>query len=135
MAKPKRPTRKRNRRAARITVLPTLFIKTRYGQPAEAVTAAQLKNHLGSVLRTALTRGVVAITRYQQVHAMLLSVEEYQTLLEYAPPALKMLKKEFDARVASMQTKKSKRAGRPLFGAAPSQHARSAAKQRTRIGK
>lgn len=85
-------------------------ILNRYGSSVEVVTAARLKNHLGAVLRQALTQHVLAITRHNETYAILLSVEEYRTLLRFAPPPLKALEKEFDALVKRMQTKKSKRA-------------------------
>jgi prevent-host-death family protein len=94
----------------------------------EAVSAAQLKNRLGSVLRQALTQGVLAITRHNDTYVIILSVEEYRTLLRFAPPPIKALEREFDALVKSMQTKKSKRAVRALFKTTPAQLGRSAAK-------
>lgn len=110
-------------------------IRTRYGSPVEAVPAARLKNHLGAVLRQALTQQVLAITRHNEAYAMILSVEEYRTLLRFAPPPLKALEKEFDALVKSMQTKKSRRAMDALFRATPEELRRSAhqaAQQSTR---
>lgn len=101
-------------------------IRTRYGSPVEAVPAARLKNHLGAVLRQALTQQVLAITRHNETYAMILSVEEYRTLLRFAPPPLKALEKEFDALVKRMQTKKSRRAMDALFRATPEELGRAA---------
>ena len=101
-------------------------IVTRRGLPVEAVPAAELKNRLGSVLRKALTDGVVAITRHHETYVMLLSVEEYRTLLSYAPPALKTLEKEFDALLKKMQSKKSVKAAESLFKMMPENFRRPA---------
>lgn len=101
-------------------------IRTRYGSPVEAVPAARLKNHLGAVLRQALTQQVLAITRHNETYAMILSVEEYRTLLRFAPPPLKALEKEFDALVKSMQTKKARRGIDALFRATPEELGRAA---------
>lgn len=101
-------------------------ILTRRGLPVEAVPAAELKNRLGSVLRKALTNGVVAITRHHETYAMVLSVEEYRMLLSYAPPALKTLEKEFDALLRNMRTKKSQRAAQSLFKMTPEDFRRAA---------
>ena len=119
-------------------------IRTRYGSPVEAVPAARLKNQLGAVLRQALTQQVLAITRHNETYAMILSVEEYRTLLRFAPPPLKALEKEFDALVKSMQTKKSRRGIDALFRATPEElrraahqaaRSRESAPARTRKGK
>lgn len=110
-------------------------ILNRYGSSVEAVPAARLKNHLGAVLRQALTQHVLAITRHNDTYAMILSVEEYRTLLRFAPPPLKALEKEFDAMVKRMQTKKSGRAMDALFRATPEELRRAvhkAAQQSTR---
>jgi len=101
-------------------------ILNRYGSSVEVVPAARLKNHLGAVLRQALTQQVLAITRHNETYAMILSVEEYRTLLRFAPPPLKALEKEFDAMVRRMQTKKSKRAVDALFRATPEELGRAA---------
>ena len=103
-------------------------ILNRYGSTVEAVTAAQLKNRLGSVLRQALTQHVLAITRHNETYAILLSVEEYRTMLRFAPPPLKALEREFDALVRRMQTKKPKRAVDALFKATPEELGRAASR-------
>ena len=101
-------------------------ILTRYGSPVEAVPAARLKNHLGAVLRKAISQQVLAITRHNEAYAVILSVGEYRTLMRFAPPPLKALEKEFDALVKRMQTKKSRRAMDALFRATPEELGRAA---------
>ena len=136
MAIARKPTRRRPkapaRRSGRATAHQATYtdrappILTRRGLPVEAVPAAELKNRLGSVLRKALTNGVVAITRHHETYVMVLSVEEYRALLSYAPPALKTLEKEFDALLRKMRTKKSQRAAESLFKMTPEDFRRAA---------
>lgn len=136
MATPRKPARRQAKTlagtASRAIVKRATYtdrappILTRRGLPVDAVPAAELKNRLGSVLRKALTNGVVAITRHHETYAMVLSVEEYRTLLSYAPPALKTLEKEFDALVREMRSKKSVRAAKSLFNITPEQFRRAA---------
>jgi len=135
MPTPRKPALRRGRtsapgvrraraRSARARTMP--LVLSRFGLPMDCVPAATLKNHLGAILRQALIQGAVVITRHNEAYAMLLSVEEYQKLLGYAPSPRKAIKKEFDALVAQMQTKKSKRAVRALFRAKPADLARAA---------
>jgi prevent-host-death family protein len=50
------------------------------GRAVETITATEAKNAFGRVLDTALSRGVVAITKRERVHAVVLSVEAYDAL-------------------------------------------------------
>ncbi|MHB1765560.1 MAG: type II toxin-antitoxin system Phd/YefM family antitoxin [Gammaproteobacteria bacterium] len=87
----------------------------------ESFSATDAKNAFGAVLEKALTKGMATITKRGKARAVLLSVEEYQALLERVPDPLKTLSSEFDALVARMQTPKAKAAGKALFKASPAE--------------
>jgi antitoxin Phd len=69
--------------------------------------------------------GGVLVTRYGMPHAVVLSIEEYESLVprrvsESEPRAdLDLLTAEFDSLVAKMQTPEAEAAYRALFGASP----------------
>ena len=101
-------------------------VRDRRGQVAPSVTAAELKNRTGAVLAGALSHGTVAITRHGEVHAVLLSTEEYGALLKHAPAPAKALEKEFDQLLARMRTKRSVAAALSLFKMKPEDFRRAA---------
>jgi prevent-host-death family protein len=87
------------------------------GRAIETITATEAKNAFGRVLDTALTRGVVAITKREKVHAMVLSMETYDALVNRSSRLLAGLESEFDALVAAMQAPPARAAGDALFAA------------------
>jgi prevent-host-death family protein len=89
------------------------------GRAVETVTATAAKNGFGAVLETALSRGVVAITKRSTVRAVVMSVERYEALVNSSSRLLAGLESEFDALVASMQTPRARHAGEALFAAKP----------------
>lgn len=112
----------------------TLPVRNFRGQPAASFSATEAKNTFGTVLETALNKGMVAITKQDKTRAVLLSMEEYQALLERAPDPLKTLSAEFDALEARMQTPKAKAAGKALFKATPAELGRAAANSARKRG-
>src|SRR5258706_12686246 len=98
------------------------------GRAVETVTATEAKNAFGRVLDTALSRGVVAITKREKVHAVVLSVEAYDALLNNSSRLLAGLESEFDALVATMETPRARAAGDALFAAKPAALGRAATK-------
>src|SRR5579885_811463 len=90
-------------------------VRDRRGQVAPSVTAAELKNRTGAVLAGALSHGTVAIHRHGEIHAVLLSHDEYQALLKHAPTPDKALSKEFEQLLKKMRTKRSVEAALSLF--------------------
>lgn len=103
-------------------------VRDRRGQMAPSVTAAELKNRTGAVLAGALSHGTVAIHRHGEIHAVLLSFDEYQALLKHAPAPAKALEKEFGQLLARMRTRRSVRGALSLFQATPEELAQSAHK-------
>ena len=85
----------------------------------ESVTASEAKGSFGAVLDRVVTRGAIAITKHDQIRAVILPVEQYEALLAQRRNPLAELEGEFDALVARMQTPKARAAGRALFDATP----------------
>jgi antitoxin Phd len=98
------------------------------GRAVETITATEAKNAFGRVLDTALSRGVVAITKREKVHAVVLSVEAYDALVNHSARVLAGLESEFDALVTAMQTPRARAAGDALFAAKPAALGRAATK-------
>lgn len=94
--------------------------------PLASVTATEAKNSFGAVLDRALSEGRVAITKHDEVRAVLLSLTEYEALLKRQHDPLSSLGKEFDTLVERMQKPKARAAGRALFDATPAQLGRAA---------
>lgn len=100
-----------------------------------AVAATRLKNEFGTVLEQALRGGAVAITRHDTPRAVLVSYDEFRSLINARSPSLSDLSAEYDVLLASMQTPKAKKGMEAAFGAAPSALGRAtvrAARKRTR---
>ncbi len=97
----------------------TLSVRNSRGQAVESFTATDAKNSFGTVLERVLSKGMVAITKRDKAWAVVISVEEYQALLERVPDPLNTLSGEFDELVARMQTPKARAAGKALFKALP----------------
>ncbi len=89
---------------------------------AEAVktSATEFKQHVGKYLDLARS-GRVLIERQGRPTAVLISVEEYETLNPAASQVIDMLTEEFDALVGRMQQPKFQRAMEAAFAAAPAE--------------
>ena len=85
----------------------------------EAVSASEAKGSFGAVLDRVVTRGAIAITKHDQIRAVILPVEQYEALLAQRKNPLAELEGEFDVLIARMQTPKGRAAGRALFDASP----------------
>ncbi len=96
----------------------------------ESVSATEAKNNFGSVLDRVLARGKVAITRHDEVRAVVLSLSEYQALLGRQRDPLPALTEEFAGLLERMQGPRARRAGRALFDATPAELGRAALKRR-----
>jgi antitoxin Phd len=108
--------------------MPNDTMRDERGRAVETITATQAKNAFGKVLDTALTRGVVAITKREKVHAVVLSMEAYGALVHRSSTILAGLESEFDTLVATMQTPAARAAGDALFAAKPAALGRTATK-------
>lgn len=92
--------------------------------PRYAATAA--KNSFGKLMQAASRKGAVAITRRNEPEAVLLSLDEYQALVESGANKLNNLTAEFDSMLDQMQTSKSKRGAKTAFNATPTTLGRAA---------
>ena len=109
----------------------TLTYRNRTGaiteMPSVAATAA--KNSFAKLMQTASRKGAVAITRHNEPEAVLMSLDEYQALVESGNPHLTKLTTEFDALLEKMQGEHVKRGAQAAFNASPSSLGRAAARQ------
>jgi prevent-host-death family protein len=88
--------------------------KTAKGRAAPAgvrvIPASEAKNHFGEMLDSAIAGQRVAIARHGQVKAYLVSLTEYEALVQRGARKLDQLTDHFDAMLAQMQAPKAKRA-------------------------
>jgi prevent-host-death family protein len=99
-----------------------------------AITATEAKNNFGALLDSVIEKGRVAITKHDQISAVVLSRREYELLLSNQHDPLRALREEFDELVQGMQTPAAKRAGRALFGATSARLGRAAVAAARRRG-
>ena len=93
-----------------------------------AIPATRMKNQFGAILERTLRHGAVAITRHDTTKAVLLSYEEFLSLVKPRAPALADLTAEFDAMFARMQTPAVRKATAAAFNATPEQMGAAAVK-------
>ena len=100
----------------------------------DTVSATEAKNSFGAVLEKAIARGGVAITKHDEVRAVLLSRERYEALLANQQDPLNDLAEEFADLVERMQGTKARAAGRALFAATPAELGEAALAPRKKRG-
>jgi prevent-host-death family protein len=77
---------------------------SRTTSPKRTFSATEAKNNFGEVLRHAQNEGPVFITKRDRTEAVVLSIEEYETLAGPEPVDLEKLESEFDSLFEQMQT-------------------------------
>ncbi len=87
---------------------------------ATRASATEFKQHVGKYLDAART-GRVVIEKQKRPVAVLISVEEYETLNPAASHVIDTLNEEFDTLVARMQQPRFNKAMQAAFDAAPGQ--------------
>jgi prevent-host-death family protein len=92
------------------------------------VAATKVKNEFGAVLEKAVHGGAVAITRHDTPKAVLLSYEEFESLVKARAGTLESLGAEFDGLLERMQTAKSRKGMERAFRASPVTLGRAAVK-------
>ena len=92
------------------------------------VAATQVKNEFGAILEKATHTGAVAITRHNTPKAVLLSYEEFESLVQVRSRTLDNLGAEFDNLLDRMQTPKAKKGMEAAFHASPAKLGRTAVK-------
>ena len=93
-----------------------------------AVAATRLKNEFGTVLEQALRGGAVAITRHDMPKAVLISYDEFQSLVKSRSHSLGDLTAEYNVLLARMQTPKARKGMKAAFEASPAELGRAAVK-------
>ncbi|MGH7231615.1 MAG: type II toxin-antitoxin system Phd/YefM family antitoxin [Nitrospiraceae bacterium] len=93
-----------------------------------SVAATKVKNEFGAILDKATHGGAVAITRHDAPKAVLISYEEFESLVKMRSRVLDDLGAEFDTLLDRMQTAKSKKGMKAAFNASPAQLGRAAVK-------
>ena len=93
-----------------------------------SVAATKAKNEFGAILDKATHGGAVAITRHDTPKAVLISYDEFQSLVRARSRTLDDLGSEFDALLARMQTPRAKKGMKAAFNASPAELGRAAVK-------
>ena len=91
------------------------------------MTATQAKNEFGRVLERVIRGETVVITKHDSPKAVLISMEEYQSLARAPEMQLNSLSNEFDAALARMQTTRARDGMKRAFNASPKQLGKAAA--------
>jgi antitoxin Phd len=110
--------------------MPTLTFRNSRGALVDilAVPATQVKNEFGAILEQAVHGGAVAITRHDTPKAVLVSYEEFRSLVQARSRNLDTLGAEFDDLLARMQGPNARKAMETAFNASPAKLGRAAAK-------
>lgn len=90
------------------------------------VAATRVKNEFAAILDQAASGGAVAITRHDTPKAVLLSYEEFESLVKARARTLADLSTEFEELLARMQTPGAKKGVATAFNASPAQLGRAA---------
>lgn len=90
------------------------------------VAATRVKNEFAAILDQAASGGAVAITRHDTPRAVLLSYEEFESLVKARARTLDDLSTEFEELLARMQTPGAKKGVATAFNASPAQLGRAA---------
>jgi antitoxin Phd len=93
-----------------------------------AVPATKAKNEFGAILEKATHGAAVVITRHDRPKAVLLSYDEFESLIKVRSRSLGDLGAEFDEMLARMQTPKTRKGMKGAFNASPAQLGRTAVK-------
>lgn len=92
------------------------------------VAATKVKNEFGAILEQATHGGAVAITRHDTPKAVLISYQEFQSLVSARAHTLDALGSEFDGLLLRMQTSKARKGMKAAFNSSPAQLGRAAVK-------
>ena len=93
-----------------------------------SIAATKVKNGFGAILEQANHGGAVAITRHDTPKAVLLSYEEFVSLVKVRARPLDDLGAVFEQLLAGMQTSKARRGVDAAFKASPVELGRAAVK-------
>ena len=107
----------------------TTVMRNHRGDLVETPTysASEAKNAFGRILDAVARTGLVTITRHDEPRAVLLSMDEYRSLVGSRQAELDTLSEEFDAMLARMQGAGARQAMQSAFDATAADLARVAA--------
>jgi prevent-host-death family protein len=102
--------------------------RSRRGELADApqISASAAKNGFGRVLERVAREGRLAITKHDEPCAVLVSIEEYRSLVGAKQVTLKTLSEEFDALFERMQQPGAVAAMQKAFTLTPAELGRAA---------
>jgi prevent-host-death family protein len=92
----------------------------------DRVTATDAKNEFGRVLENVIRGGRVFITKHDAPKAVLISIDDFETLSRSATSKLNALSGEFDEMLARMQLPGARARMKDAFDATPRQLGRAA---------
>lgn len=104
--------------------------RSRRGELADApqISASAAKNGFGRVLDRVAREGRLAITKHDEPCAVLISIDEYRSLVGAKEATLKSLSDEFDALFERMQTPGAVAAMQKAFALTPAKLGRAASR-------
>lgn len=105
--------------------------KAEHGRDLRTVSVTEAQGQFASVVQRARTGEHVRITRYNRPVAVLVSVEEYESLRSLSPKGLSELEAEFDRQTARMQTPAHRAGVDALFRMTPKELGEAAAREGT----
>lgn len=108
----------------------TLTFRNSQGELVDvpSVAATRLKNEFGTVLEQVIRSGAVAITRHDTTKVVVLSYDEFQSLVKAQSHSLNDLSAEYDTLLARMQTSAARKGMAAAFNATPAELGRAAVK-------
>lgn len=92
------------------------------------VAASKLKNEFGAIFEKAALGQPVAITKHDTPKAVLISYEEFASLIQSRRAELNQLSAEFDTMLQEMQAPKARKGMAAAFNASPVELGRAAVK-------
>lgn len=100
----------------------------------ESVPSTEAKNVFGSLLDKAIAGKIVVITRRRTPKAVLVGIDEYESLTRAKTGTLDALSRAFDERLEAMQSPKARAAAKSAFNATSKRLAREAVKAARKRG-
>ncbi len=113
-------------RTARVRQVMPGFDQEKGPRSGRAVSATTAKNDFGQILERAMKGDRVIITRHERPQAVLMSMDEYNTLARGTEAKLNTLTEQFDSMLERMQGPKARKALEAAFHATPRQLGRVA---------
>lgn len=91
-----------------------------------AISATEAKNEFGRILEMVIQGGKVVITKHDSPKAVLISMDEFNTLSNAHKAELETLSEEFDRLLARMQTPEARSGMNAAFHATPKELGKAA---------